>query len=579
MLLAGAYYFGGQLDLPKLSIPTLSSNAAAAVEDISMADNANFDNQDIDTSITIDTNTDVMVLDESDSNDSPTHTETTESKGFTFALQEAKQVVKEIISQLTAPTITSKPFQIVGWFIYFVGLVAIVYRPRYGIYLIILLALAGDSVLSPWYPFVKGFSSRESLFFVNDSLIISPVETYIIVTFVSWFGRQFKNLRFNVYMGPLFWPAMVFLGFVVFGLIYGIATGGSINVALWEARAIFYLVAMLVLTGNILETPKQMSTLLWVAMAALCLEGFAATLYYFLVLNRDLSQLQSTNEHSAAIHLNTLFVLIVAVWLFRASLTKRIILPMMVPFVMFGYIAMQRRAAFLSLAIVMVLMTIILYQERRRLFWRLAPIMIVLGMIYVVGFWNSSSSLALPVQAVKSVIASNQAGNEDQLSNDYRLLENQNISYTIHQHPLTGVGFGQKFYIIAPMPDISWFEWWEYITHNSIAWIWMKTGLAGFLAMVFLVGVTVVVGTQTLFLLTTPDTKAIALTATLFVIMHFVFAYADMSWDSQSMIYLGVMMGLLNGLNRLVGSLEPQPHKQPARSLILNLRNWPRLTF
>jgi hypothetical protein len=34
--------------------------------------------------------------------------------------------------------------------------------------------------------------------------------------------------------------------------------------------------------------------------------------------------------------------------------------------------------------------------------------------------------------------------------------------------------------------------------------------------------------------------------------MHFTYAYVDMAWDMQSMIYLALMMGLINSLPGLL---------------------------
>ena len=39
------------------------------------------------------------------------------------------------------------------------------------------------------------------------------------------------------------------------------------------------------------------------------------------------------------------------------------------------------------------------------------------------------------------------------------------------------------------------------------------------------------------------------LTATLYVVMHFLYAYADMSWDNQSMVYMGAMLGIINAVD------------------------------
>jgi hypothetical protein len=440
----------------------------------------------------------------------------------------------------------------IGTVLFLLGAVAIFIQPRYGLYLILFCTLVGDATLLPWYPFVKGFSGRESLFFVHDAMIVSPLELYVLLIGISWFARQVRHGQLRLHTGDLFLPTLVFLGFLLFGLVYGIGTGGDLRIALWEARAIFYLAALLVLTSNLIETTAHANHLMWMAMAALLIKGINGSLYYLLVLKGDLTGIERISEHAAAMHLNTLFVLTVAAWIYKSSLTKRLVLPLMIPFVLLGYIAMQRRAAFVTLAVAFVLMVAVLYRERRRVFWLITPSLAMLSAVYVAVFWNSPSVLAVPAQAIKSVIAAGQANDTDQSSNHYRVLENRNIDFTIQQHPFTGVGFGRKFYIIAPMDDISrLFEWWEYITHNSIMWIWMKAGVGGFFSALFLMGLAVVRGVHGLGHLPSDDFSAVLLTATLYIVMHFIYACVDMSWDAQSMVYVGTMMGLVNSAERI----------------------------
>jgi len=46
--------------------------------------------------------------------------------------------------------------------------------------------------------------------------------------------------------------------------------------------------------------------------------------------------------------------------------------------------------------------------------------------------------------------------------------------------------------------------------------------------------------------------------------MHFTYAYADMSWDIERMVYLGVMLGIINGLERVA-----------AQPTAVSPRRWP----
>jgi hypothetical protein len=468
---------------------------------------------------------------------------------------------------------------LLGWLIYLLGAAVILYRPRYGVYLIVFLTLAGDSVLAPWYPFAKNFSSQESLLFVDSALIISPLETFLVLTLLSWLGRGAMRRKLQFTTGVLFWPAIVFIAFITFGLAYGLGTGGIVNAGLWEARAIFYLLVMLVLTGNLVRTRAHVSQLLWAAMLALFVEGVAGSLYYVFELEMDLSRAESITEHAAAIHMNTLFVLAIAAWLYKASPTKRYGLPLLLPCVALTYLATQRRAAFVGLAVALILIAFALYHENRRAFGLIAPPLALLGLAYLAAFWNASGALGQPARAIKSVLVTDAASNRDYLSNIYRVVENINIGFTIRNAPLTGVGFGQKFYIIVPMPDISFFKWWEYITHNSILWIWMKAGAGGFLSMLMLIGLAISAGVRALWRMPPGDLRAAALTATIYLVMHFLYAYVDMSWDGRSMVYVGAMMGLINSLELIASRPVALPRKrwrwQPDPPLTPGLRPLP----
>ena len=457
---------------------------------------------------------------------------------------------------------------IIGFLLYFIGIAAIIYQPRNGVYLILFLSLVGDAAMVEWYPFNKNFSSVESLFYLHNALIISPLESYLVLTVFSWLGRTVVQRKFTFYTGPLFWPVFIFLAFIIFGLLYGIGTGGNINVALWEARSIFYMPLIFVLISNLFTKREHANYLLWTIMIALFFEGLIGTYIYFIVLGRDLTLVGEITEHSAAIHMNTLFIFLLAVWLYKGSWSKRLLLPLMALPVALTYLATQRRSAFIALFIGLGLMALLLYRESRKAFFIIVPIISLIGMMYLAAFWNSTGALGLPAQAIKSVIAEDQASAKDQSSNVYRIIENINASYTIHLRPLTGVGFGQPFHFYVPLPDISSFIWWEYITHNSIAWIWMKTGVGGFVALMFLVGTAVMTGIRVLWNMPRDDMSAIAATAVLYIIMHFIFAYVDISWDTQNMIYIGATLGLINILEHLVTQTETpaQPKLWPWQS-------------
>lgn len=447
-----------------------------------------------------------------------------------------------------------------AWMIYLAGLGACLIRPRYGLYLLVGLTLPGDWLMWPAYPFTKNFSSAESWFFIHDDLIINPLETYLVATIVGWAGQDLAARRFRFRGGPIFAPLMVFTALVGVMLVYGIARGGgNPNVALWEVRPLAYLPLVFVLAANLLRTRRHVNMLLWTLLIAIALRGLVGVVHVYTALGGSLEGHERIGSHPMSIFFDSMFVMTIGAFIFRESLRKRIWLLLLLPPIVFSFFANQRRAGFLVLAIALLVIGLALFYTRRRLFWRIAPLALLLGAVYLGAFWESGHPLGLGARAVRSMIG--MASTRDAQSNAYRDLEHANIMYTIRQAP-QGLGFGQKFYIIVPMPDISFFEWWEYITHNAVLWTWMKAGAAGLLALLTLFGTALLVGAQAI--RTMPDgvLRNAALTFTLFLLMHGIFSYVDMSWDAQSAVYVGVAMGVLSVLPQIAATPEPAPRRR-----------------
>jgi hypothetical protein len=133
--------------------------------------------------------------------------------------------------------------------------------------------------------------------------------------------------RFRIHFGPIYWPAALFLCFVTYGLAYGLVRGGNTVIALWEARSIYYMLAMLLLVANLIETRAQLSRLIWIIAIVLFLKGIAGVMYVANVLQWDRTGVERIAEHSMSIHFNLLFVLVAAVWMYHDSTLRRLILP------------------------------------------------------------------------------------------------------------------------------------------------------------------------------------------------------------------------------------------------------------
>jgi O-antigen ligase len=450
------------------------------------------------------------------------------------------------IAGLTAP----RPFSI-AFVVLVLASLACSLRPRIGVYAIVSLTLIGDIVTTSWWPFTKNLSSKESILYLTDSVSVNPLEILLLVTTVSWLLQRLVDPTWRFKRGALFTPLMVFTGFVVFGLLRGKFLGaGDTRIALFEARPLLYFPLVYILVTNLLTTRRQYKILLLLAFTAVAIQSVFALSYYRGLSDEQREVLESLSEHSATVHMNALFVFFLALLLFKCRKELRWFVAFLIPPVLYAYFLSQRRAAMIALFVGLAVLAIVLFQRRRRMFWLFAPATVVVAMGYIAATWNATGALGLPAQAVKTVLFPEQLAAADRSSDLYRNIEAYDLWFTIRAQPLLGVGFGQKFLHPAPLPDISFFEFWEYIPHNSVLWIWLKTGFLGFVAMLFLFGRALQLGARSALTVRSPEQIAIVVAGLAYVIMFLVFAYVDIAWDVRSTVFLAVALALCGDFER-----------------------------
>jgi hypothetical protein len=426
-------------------------------------------------------------------------------------------------------------------------------RPVAGLYLIGFFAFATDTAVSPWYPFTWNLSSRESVLYISNALYISPLEILLIVTMASWLLRIWLDPASPATVrGRLLRPLLVFTAFVAVGFVYGVGTGGQRYAAVWEARPLFYLPILYLLVTNLFTRRSQYRRLLVVIAVALVLNALFAMQYYSTLSDTDRHGLESLVAHTTALQMNVvLFIAIAACLIPRAPTSVRWLVPLAGVPIAWAWLVSQRRAAVVALAAAFILLAALLWKLNRRAIVRAGPIVLLVLVGYLGAFWHSEGTLGFPAQALKAVIAPGQISQTDRDSDLYRTIENFDLSATIHAKPLTGLGFGKPFYRPVALPDISFYPFFEYISHNSILWMWIKVGIGGFVAMLFMIGATIRKGTSELVQLDDGRDMVTVLAGLSFVVMFIVFAYVDIAWDYRDMIGLAFSMALCGDYTRL----------------------------
>lgn len=441
------------------------------------------------------------------------------------------------------------------------GAVCIVVRPVLGVYLVVFLTLLGDQQLAWWYPFTLNLSSRGSVLYLHDMLIVSPLELYLVLTTVVWLLSRLNPARPRFERGTLFWPIAAFTSFAFFALMLGLARGGDVNVALWETRPLAYAPLVYLLATNLCASRRHYRLIMAAMVAAVSLESLHALYVVYSGEGPALQRLSVLGyvEHSASLHFNLIPVWLAAMLVVgeRAFYRKLALAIALLP-VGAMYLHAERRSAMVALMIALLVLAFVLFRFNSWAFWTIVPAAGVLLLLYLAAAWNLEGPLGLPAQAVKSAIAPAQLSYVDQSSNFYRYIETFNLVETVRTSPLLGQGFGHKFLRVYPLPYIA-FVWAEYLPHNSVLWIWMNAGIGGFLAMLYLFGAAVSSGARATLRLRSRQASALVLTATLFVVMYAVYTYVDISWDTSSMVVLGFALALIGNIGRFDDPVATPP--------------------
>jgi hypothetical protein len=423
-------------------------------------------------------------------------------------------------------------------------IVAASIRPINGLYAIVFLGLVGDAVVTPWFPFAKNFSSAESLLYLSNELSLSPLEILVATTVVFWLIDLKITPGRTLVRSPLFYAIGLFTCFVLIGFVHGIARGGDFRVAMFEGRAMFVLLPVYALITNLCDR-RTLRLLAWTALSAIFLNVILALVYLRNLTTVDLEQMESLGEHSASTQWNLIILLTLVLFLYGAGTrpARVVLLAMCIPTAVV-YLAAQRRSAVAGLVIALGFVMLSLWWRNRQRFIAVVPMLVVITIGYTGAFWNSTSPAGFPAQAIKSIVASSESSESDRSSDEYRVIENFDLNYTIQASPILGLGFGQRFYRPYPLPDISFFEFYEYIPHNSFMWIWIKTGFGGFVSMLAMFGLAVRSGVRSLVRSRDSTDAALGLIGITIVVMFAVFSFVDIAWSSQNMVFLALGFGL-----------------------------------
>jgi hypothetical protein len=438
-------------------------------------------------------------------------------------------------------------------------------NPRSALYILLVTGLmcgAGQGYQTPvvpttYIPFwwnlglaVRWYAGSEAL----SGVALSPAEIVMIVATLSWLVRGIAMRELTFYRGFLFYPIMAFTLFVGMGAVHGWVTGGDINIILWEIRPQFHFFLVYLLAANLVQKKEHIQGMVWTVL------GAGTLMACFLVASYAMFGTTEHGvrgmEHSDALFMCSLMFMIFVGWINATDRRLSLAGIAVLPIALVALLASNRRAGIAAFVIAFIPLLPMLWYivpHRRKQIGILAMASLAVGAVYFPIAWNASGAWALPARAIRSASDPNE---RDAGSNNYRYAEDYNLKATRDIRPWLGYGYGKEFGQFIPMPYIGDEKLLRYLPHNSVLWIWMRTGHFGFFAFWMLIASVMILGCQTLRRTTDGWLRYIGLIAVLQFIMLYVYGKYDLQWTSdRQMCFAAILLGVLASLDRIQKSL------------------------
>jgi len=437
---------------------------------------------------------------------------------------------------------------------------AVVARPRAGYYLLLsVVILADDWMLyfSPWTHHFVGY-----YLFGNWWKLLSPegvrrfggivnntVEILLVVLVIGVAVRVREGDRLVRPREAVF--ASLYLATLIGMLVYGLATGGALKPALWQSRYLFHFVVVALLTPQVLRTPAHIRGAVWALMIPIAVKAIQILWIFFESERGHFGEWREILGHEDSNFFVSAIILGAVLALYRVEPLQRWFLVSSLPFLLAGLVLNLRRAAYVTLALGLALLPVLLHDRRWLVLKLTIPALLVVGLYAAVYWHRPADQLGMPLQKAKSVFVA-PVGSSDYNSNLYRVAENFDVEHTILDRPW-GLGFGHPFDIQIPLPDISLLiAHWQYRPHNTILGMWMSLGTPGFIVFLVYFASILTLASHHVRWQTHAYFRALSFWVLAAFACAFVFATVDMYVGIQrGAVFLGALAGIQSAIDRL----------------------------
>jgi hypothetical protein len=278
---------------------------------------------------------------------------------------------------------------------------------------------------------------------------------------------------------------------------------------------------------------------------------------------------EAMQAHEDPVLIASILFLMLALLIFGGNRGQlRVMLLLALPLLL-GFYVGQRRAAYGSLIVAFVTYVALVPPRHMLKSLRVIAPVVIMVMAYIVMFWESSSTLAGPINQVRSGLARDDEAAEvvkdkEYYSNLYRKIEDYDLAVTIQGSPALGIGFGTKYEQPVRLARLE-YALMDFMAHNNIIWLLAKVGAVGFFLFWLFMNSLALKGASLLGRMEDPYLKAVCLFILVAAINLLTAAYFDLHLVRyRTMLFLGTLLGLLSTIEQI--DLQTQWNKIATRS-------------
>ena len=345
-----------------------------------------------------------------------------------------------------------------------------------------------------------------------------------------------RLIRMRIDAGPAVWTRQMnmamglSLAAVLLECAWGSMGGGNMQMAKIQLQSFVAALLLAYLLGHSLRGTRDQRLLGAVVVAAACCKALITLFLYASMTEATLPNPRVVTSHGDSILFASGAVMVVAYFWERPNRRNALLGLAVLPLLAAAMVANNRRISWVEAAGGLVLLYLLSRRSPIKRFVTQAIVLsIPLTLLYIAAGWNSNSKVFAPVKVFRSVGDSQVDG-----STMFRDIENFNLLYMLRSRPILGTGFGHAFEEKVVLPDISFYQEYHFMPHNSILGLWCFIGWLGFsgLSLTWVSGV--FLAARKFYGARSPDERVAAFVAIAMILIYLIHCWGDIGFSNAS---------------------------------------------